>query len=133
MRRRRGFGVFGMAVVALCAATPGVQAQGMNGPAKVAEVQRQQALTDPKGMTLYVFDEDRDGTPHCQKECAKEFPSFAAQASDGASGDWGVTNREDGSKQWVYKGRPLYTFYRDKPGEALGNAFNGNRWHIARP
>jgi predicted lipoprotein with Yx(FWY)xxD motif len=45
-----------------------------------------------------------------------------------------VIARDDGSKQWAYKGRPLYTWYRDKkPGNAERDGFNGNRWHIAWP
>jgi len=36
--------------------------------------------------------------------------------------------RDDGSKQWAYKGATGYTWYRDNaPGQAEGDGFNGNR------
>ena len=41
--------------------------------------------------------------------------------------------REDGSKQWAYKGKPLYTWAKDaKPGDVTGDGVN-NVWHIAQP
>jgi predicted lipoprotein with Yx(FWY)xxD motif len=44
-----------------------------------------------------------------------------------------VITREDGSKQWAYKGKPLYTWTKDqKPGEKTGDNFN-NVWHVATP
>lgn len=131
---RQSLNTAGIVALAFCAGAPAAHAQQMNGPAKVAEVRKGPALVDPRGMTLYVFDEDRDGTPHCQKDCTTQWPPFAAKAEDKPSGDWATTPREDGSKQWTYKGRPLYTWYRDKKeGDAEGDGFNGNRWHIARP
>jgi len=53
-------------------------------------------------------------------------------ASDQASEDWSVIAREDGSKQWAYKGKPLYLWVKDhKPGDATGDGFRGV-WHVAR-
>ena len=41
--------------------------------------------------------------------------------------------RDDGSKQWAYKGKPLYTWVKDaKPGDRTGDGFN-NAWRVARP
>ena len=41
--------------------------------------------------------------------------------------------RDDGGKQWAYKGKPLYTFHKDeKPGDVSGDGVN-NVWHIAAP
>ena len=94
-------------------------------------------LEDPAGMTLYVFDRDEvgvDRTSQCNGECAKRWPPFLASASDKVNNDWGVEPRQDGSKQWTYKGRPLYTFSGDKgPGETNGLSQNGNTWHVAQP
>ena len=51
-----------------------------------------------------------------------------------ASGNWSLITRADGSKQWAYKGRPLYTWAKDEePGQAKGNSFEGNSWHVAKP
>ena len=51
--------------------------------------------------------------------------------SDQASGDWSVLARDDGSKQWAYKGKPLYLWVKDqKPGDKTGDGFN-KVWHVA--
>ena len=49
------------------------------------------------------------------------------------SGNWTVVVRDDGAKQWAYKGKPLY-FWKDdkKAGDAEGDGRN-NVWHIAAP
>jgi len=42
--------------------------------------------------------------------------------------------RDDGSKQWAYKGRPLYHWVKDaKPGDMTGDGFLNNSWHVAKP
>ena len=38
------------------------------------------------------------------------------------SGYWGILVREDGAKQWAYKGFAMYTYAGDKkPGDKTGN------------
>jgi predicted lipoprotein with Yx(FWY)xxD motif len=55
-----------------------------------------------------------------------------ASASDQPSGDWAVVVRDDGSRQWAYKGKPLYQWVKDqKPGDTTGDGFRGV-WHVAR-
>jgi predicted lipoprotein with Yx(FWY)xxD motif len=52
--------------------------------------------------------------------------------SGGASGDWTVIVRDDGGKQWAYKGKPLYTWSKDaKPGDKTGDGVN-SVWHVAK-
>jgi ribonuclease Z len=42
--------------------------------------------------------------------------------------------RGDGSKQWAYKSKPLYTWKNDhKPGDITGDGFLNGAWHIAKP
>lgn len=90
-------------------------------------------LTDAKGMTLYTFDNDKDGTSNCYDGCAKNWPPLPAADANAAEGDYGITERTDGSYQWTYKGMPLYTWIKDaKPGDTTGDGVNGV-WHIARP
>src|SRR5215212_6914102 len=99
-------------------------------PAKVADG----ALTGPNGMTLYTF--DRDATPGksaCNGACAALWPALPAGADAQPSGDYTIVVRDDGSRQWAYKGKPLYFWSRDsKAGDRTGDNFN-NIWHIARP
>jgi len=93
------------------------------------------ALTNPAGMTLYSFDKDVAGSGKsvCNGECAIKWPPLAAGTFDKASGDYAVITRDDGSKQWSYKGKPLYLWINDKkPGDMTGDGVN-NVWHTARP
>jgi predicted lipoprotein with Yx(FWY)xxD motif len=56
-----------------------------------------------------------------------------ASASDKASGSYSIVTRDDGSKQWAYKGKPLYLWVKDqKPGDMTGDGVN-NVWHTAKP
>jgi predicted lipoprotein with Yx(FWY)xxD motif len=46
------------------------------------------------------------------------------------TGDWSVIRRGDGTPQWAYKGRPLYTFIKDtKAGDTNGDGVGGH-WHV---
>ncbi len=92
-------------------------------------------LTTPAGMTLYTFDRDAasSGKSACNGPCATNWPPFAAPADAQASGDWSIVTRDDGSKQWAYKGKPLYAWSKDqKPGDKTGDGFLNNAWHVAR-
>ncbi|WP_210335311.1 hypothetical protein [Microvirga sp.] len=102
-------------------------------PAKVADTSKGKALVDAKGMTLYTFDRDAAGKSACNGQCAQNWPPLMAAANASASGDWSVVTRDDGSKQWAYKGKPLYLWVKDtKPGEVTGDGVN-NVWHVAMP
>jgi predicted lipoprotein with Yx(FWY)xxD motif len=93
-------------------------------------------LVNSQGMTLYVFDRDRAAGPGksvCVKECAANWPPLAAAEDARPSGDYAIITREDGGKQWTYKGRPLYAWTKDrKPGDATGDGLN-KVWHAVKP
>jgi len=91
-------------------------------------------FTDAKGMTLYTFDNDKEPNKSaCAGNCLNNWPVLKAEASDKDMGDWKVITRDDGSKQWAYKGKPLYYFAMDKaPGDKVGDG-RGMVWHIAKP
>jgi len=105
-------------------------------PAKVGDTSKGKALVNDKGMTLYVFDKDKDvpGKSACNGPCAENWPVLLASDSDKASGDWSIVARDDGKKMWAYKGRPLYTWKSDKaPGNTDGDGKLNGAWHIAAP
>lgn len=83
-------------------------------------------LVDGKGMTLYTYDKDSEGQSACSGQCAKNWPPLAAAQGAQASGDWSLVAREDGTQQWAYYGKPLYTFIQDKkPGDKNGDGKMG--------
>lgn len=92
-------------------------------------------LTNAAGMTLYVFDKDTadSGKSVCNGDCAVKWPPLIAAAGDKAQGDYSIVTRDDGARQWAFKGKPLYLWFKDqKPGDATGDGVN-NVWHTAKP
>ncbi len=118
------FGIYSLVAAAVLA---------QSGPANVGDTSKGKALIDGAGMTLYNFDRDTAGASNCNGVCTNTWPPFNTPADAKPSGDWTIVIRKDGSKQWAYKGKPLYTFYHDgNPGDAKGDGVN-NVWHIASP
>jgi predicted lipoprotein with Yx(FWY)xxD motif len=112
---------------AACTPTPA-------GPATTMETAKGKTLVDAKGMTLYVFDRDQGGKSACNGPCATNWPPLMAVASAQPSGEWSVIARDDGARQWAYRGRPLYTWSKDtKPGDITGDGFLNGAWHVAQP
>src|SRR3569833_3053948 len=59
-----------------------------------------------------------DGKSACNGPCATNWPALKAEASDAAGDGYTIITRDDGSKQWAHKGKPLYTFAKDTtPGD----------------
>jgi len=103
-------------------------------PTKTGDSAKGKVLTNESGMTLYVFDKDSGGKSACNGPCAGNWPPLMATAAAMAMGDYTVVSRDDGSKQWAYKGKPLYTWKNDKkPGDITGDGFLNGAWHIAQP
>jgi predicted lipoprotein with Yx(FWY)xxD motif len=118
-------------VVALSAALLGGIAHAAGAPAMVTDG----VLTDHNGMTLYTFDKDTAGSGKsvCNGPCATNWPPLMAAESDKAAGDYSIITRDDGSKQWAMKGKPLYHWAKDvKPGDKTGDGFN-KVWQVAKP
>jgi len=92
-------------------------------------------LVSSAGMTLYTFDKDAPGSGKstCNGPCAVNWPPLGAAASDSGSGDWSIVTRDDGSRQWAYKSKPVYLWVKDqKPGDKSGDGVN-KVWHIVAP
>lgn len=91
-------------------------------------------LVDTAGMTLYTFDMDvaGAGTSKCNGPCAALWPPALAAADAKPEGELSLVTRDDGSKQWAYKGKPVYTYASDKkPGDATGDKVKGV-WHVVK-
>jgi predicted lipoprotein with Yx(FWY)xxD motif len=120
------------AVLALAFAATGAIAAAGGMPAGVKV--ENGMLVDAKGMVLYTFDNDKEaGKSACAGNCLVNWPALMANADSRNMGEWTVITRDDGSKQWAYKGKPLYTYKNDtKAGEVTGDN-RGMVWHIAKP
>ena len=100
------------------------------GPARVSDG----ALTGANGMTLYTFDKDTAGSGKsvCNGPCATNWPPLMGKQAP-SGGNYSVIQRDDGSSQIAYKGKPLYYWVKDgKAGDTTGDGVMGV-WHTARP
>jgi predicted lipoprotein with Yx(FWY)xxD motif len=89
-------------------------------------------LASNDGMTLYTFDKDAGGKSACNGACPGVWPPLKASADAKDAGDWTVVTRDDGSKQWAFKGKPLYTYSKDgKAGDKNGDGIGG-AWHVVK-
>ena len=100
---------------------------------KTADSAKGKVLTDAQGMTLYTFDKDTKGKSACNGKCAVNWPPLKVSGAAKGGKGYSVVTRDDGGKQWAYKGKPLYTWIKDKkPGNVTGDGVN-KVWHIATP
>jgi predicted lipoprotein with Yx(FWY)xxD motif len=122
-------GAFAAGIVCLSALA--TLAQTM--PPNSADTAKGKALVDLNGMTLYVSDRDTGGKSRCNAQCTVSWLPLIADTDAQASGSFSFITRDDGRKQWAYKGKPLYSWAKDKkPGDATGDGVN-NVWHVASP
>lgn len=93
-------------------------------------------LADFQGMSLYVFDNDlASGKSTCYDACAQKWPAYSSGATAQGTFPANITvmTRTDGSKQFSWKGRPLYYYAPDqKAGDVLGDGIGGI-WHLVKP
>ncbi len=88
-------------------------------------------LVDTKGMTVYTYDNDaaNSGKSACTGGCAQNWPPVMAGDAKLAA-PYSTVTRDDGSKQLAYKGKPLYTFVKDKKaGDKTGDKVK-DVWHL---
>lgn len=115
--------------LAACSSLP-----GMGSPATPTRTV-DGVLANPAGMTLYTFDKDAAGSGKsvCNGPCATNWPPLMASVDAKPAGDYTIVTRDDGSRQWAYKGKPLYLWIKDtRPGDRTGDGVN-NAWRVARP
>ena len=94
-------------------------------------------LTDPQGMTLYLYKQDGVDSSNCTGDCAKQFPPLTVPqgtqvlAASGIVGNLGVFERADGTYQVLYNDAPLYRYSGDKnPGDVNGASVSSD-WSVA--
>lgn len=93
-------------------------------------------LTTADGITLYTFAQDANGKSTCTGACAATWPPLTttaanAPAVEGATGEFALLSRDDGTKQLAFNGKPLYRYGPDKPGDTSGDGIGGV-WFVAK-
>lgn len=78
------------------------------------------AFADAKGKTLYFREA---GASPCKQDCDPRFKAVQPSKNSQPIGDWTIVRGDDGSSQWAWKGRLVYTFAEDAdPGSVFGNS-----------
>ena len=90
-------------------------------------------LVDMKGRGLYTLDNDKVlGKSSCNGQCKILWPPIKAEAGALPKGPFTLAMRDDGSKQWALRGKPLYRWASDKKyGDAGGDGVS-DVWHLVR-
>ena len=85
-------------------------------------------LAGPNGLPLYSYDGDLANN-YCRDDCLKSWPPLLAGSDDKPIGDWKPYMRPEGFTQWLYQGRPIYSYRGDRrAGTAAGDGIGG-AWH----
>lgn len=136
--RKKLSGILGpMAVACLMVAAFSIHAYGeLPAPLKTTNNKELGTfLTDQRGNTLYTFEMDKEpGKSACYGKCVKYWPPFTPVTADPkTAAPLSIISRDDGARQYAYKGKPLYYYSKDrKPGDTAGNGA-GDTWFVAEP
>jgi predicted lipoprotein with Yx(FWY)xxD motif len=76
----------------------------------------------PALLKLYVSARDGRDKSNCNSECQLAWPPLLVSATEAGKqvGDWTIIVRDDGNRQWAYKGQPVYTRFHDMPLDSDG-------------
>jgi predicted lipoprotein with Yx(FWY)xxD motif len=95
-------------------------------------------VVDSKGMTVYMFDKDTQGSGEssCTGGCLEAWPPVVAEsdspAVDGVTGDVATITRDDGTVQVTLDGWPLYYWQGDAAaGDVAGQGVQDVWWVLA--
>jgi predicted lipoprotein with Yx(FWY)xxD motif len=86
------------------------------------------------GLTrLYIYDGDGVAASRCTEGCASAWPPLLATIGESGEkvGDWTIIVRDDGRRQWAYKGHPVYTRFHDLEEDSQSLAAEG--FHLLTP
>ncbi len=91
-----------LAVLSACSSAP---SSSSAAPAVVKDG----ALMSTDGEVLYTYKKDTAADKSaCVRDCLKVFGPLYPGPDAMEGGDYKIIEREDGSTQWSYKGKPLY-------------------------
>jgi len=70
-------------------------------------------LTNGENESLYAFDQDSATEAACTGACLNTWQPVIAPALARPIGEWSILERSPGVRQWVFRGKPLYTYLKD--------------------
>ena len=71
-------------------------------------------LTTDKNESIYAHVDDTPDQSRCDNECLLTWRPVLAPALASARDDWALLERSPGVRQWVFRGKPLYTYALDQ-------------------
>jgi predicted lipoprotein with Yx(FWY)xxD motif len=99
-----------------------------------------EALFGGERQAIYYFDKESGERSECYGDCAEAWPPVLTEGDPVADGAvqtklLGTTDRDDGTTQVTYAGRPLYYYVDDPPGEILCHNVEefGGLWLAVQP
>lgn len=115
--------------------TPSVSLRSNNGVVAIAHSETLgDYLTDNKGVTLYVFGDDKSIDSSCNDDCAQKWPPFLydnrdlTDTTDPLLKNLNVGKRSDTTNetyQYAWGNKPLYYYQGDiNPGDTNGNGID---------
>ncbi|MGH2796632.1 MAG: COG4315 family predicted lipoprotein [Thermoleophilaceae bacterium] len=120
--------------------------EGLRVPAKRVQITVRESplgdvLFDANGQVVYVFEIDGPNRSNCtSQECVKAWPPVLTQEQPTAGTGvdealLGTMRRSDGQLQVTYKGRPLYFYEHEGPGEIRCHNvdLHGGLWWVVTP
>ena len=104
----------------------------------VADSALGEIVVDGEGMTVYMFDNDTQGSGSsaCEGQCAVNWPAVTTDAGtpdvEGVTGEVGTITGVDGATQVTLNGWPLYYYIDDAaPGDVAGQGVNEVWWVLS--
>jgi predicted lipoprotein with Yx(FWY)xxD motif len=71
-------------------------------------------LVTDDGFSVYALDGDQPGKSICEASCLTEWEPVLAPQSAQPRGEWTISERSPGVRQWVFRGGPLYSHILDR-------------------
>ena len=129
------------AVVALPASANKAHSSAASAKLAVHKGKLGRYIVNGQGVTLYLFEKDKDGKSACYASCAQFWPPLITSGKPTAgaglaSSKIGTTKRKDGKLQATYGGHPLYRYTGDhKAGQTNGQGSKafGAEWYVVAP
>lgn len=90
--------------------------------------QRGEILVEIKGRGVYTYDGDKVANQSdCFAQCRLLWPPVFAEDDAKPKGSFTIfVRKDDGKRQWAFKGKPLYRWISDKKrGDAGGDGIAG--------